>query len=112
MLADYVEIFYIMPTFFQFHFERLWFGCTIIFHSQLEEDLIESMIFFLHFLVMAPALLRLSGLDEYGHALEYFVCPAEVLLDEMTVVYLQEPVVQFILLLSPVPLLDVLGLFL
>lgn len=81
-------------------------------HAQLDEDLVEGVVLLLHLLVVAAALLGLPGLDEVGHALEYFVGPAEVLVHEVLVVQFEEPVVELVLLGGPVPLLNVLGLLL
>ena len=64
----------------------------------------ESVEFFLHFLVMASALFGLSGFYEIGHGFEDFVGSSEVLIDEMLAVYFQEPMVEFILFVGPVPL--------
>lgn len=61
------------------------------------------MVLLLHFLVMAAALLCLSGLDEVRHSLEYLISPPEVLLYEVLTVNLQEPVVQLVLFCTPMP---------
>ena len=81
-------------------------------HAQLDEDLVEGVVLLLHLLVVAAALLGLPSLDEVGHALEYFVGPAQVLVDEVLVVQFKKPVVELVLLGGPVPLLNVLRLLL
>ena len=53
---------------------------------------------------MASALLGLSGFYEIGHGFEDFVGSSEVLIDEVLAVYFQEPMVEFILFVGPVPL--------
>lgn len=62
-------------------------------HAQFDDDLVEGVVFLFHLLVVAPALLCLPGLDEISHALEDLVGPSEVLVDEVFVVYLEEPMV-------------------
>jgi hypothetical protein len=44
------------------------------------------MVFFLHLLMMAPALLGLAGADKLGHGLEYFIHSSHVLVQEVVVV--------------------------
>ena len=61
------------------------------------------MIFFLHFLVVASALLGLPRSDEDRHRLEYFVHPPHMLIQEVVVVNFQEPMIPLVLLKSPVP---------
>lgn len=85
---------------------------VIELHSELDQDLVERMILFLHLLMVAAALLGLPSLDEVGHALKDFVSPAKVLEDEVLAVQLEEPMIQFVFLRGPMPLLNVSGLFL
>lgn len=59
------------------------------------------MVLFLHLLMMAAALLGLSGPDEVGHCFEDFVHPSQMSVDEVVAVDLQKPVVSFVLLLKP-----------
>ena len=66
------------------------------------------MILFLHFLVMTSALFCLSSLYKVGHALENFIGPSQVLQHKVLIVQLQKPMIQLILLLSPVSLLNIL----
>ena len=47
--------------------------------TKFDENLIEVMILFLHFLVVAATLFGLSTFHEISHALEYFIGPSEVL---------------------------------
>ena len=63
----------------------------------------EVVVFLLHFLVVAAALLGLPGANEGLHGFEYFVHAAHVPIHKMFVVNLKEPVISFVLLLHPVP---------
>lgn len=81
-------------------------------HAQFDDDLVEGVVLLLHLLVVAPALLCLPGLNEVGHALEDLVGPSEVLEDEVFVVNLEEPVIEFVFLSGPMSFLDIFGLFL
>lgn len=55
--------------------------------------------------MMASALLRLPCSDKVGHALEDFVSSSQLFDHEMTTVQLEEPMVKFALLGSPVSFL-------
>ena len=70
------------------------------------------MVFFLHFLMMTSALLSLSCSYEACHALKDFICPSKMFMNEVAIVNLEEPVIQFVLLKSPMPFLYVFCLFL
>lgn len=67
------------------------------------------MVLFFHFLVVASALLGLAGADEVGHAFEDFVGSAKVFEHEVAVVEFEEPVIEFVFLVSPMSLLYVFG---
>lgn len=71
--------------------------------------MVEGVILFLHFLVVASALLSLPAGDEVRHCFEDFVGSAQVLQDEVAVMEFEEPVVEFVFLGSPVPFLNILG---
>ena len=73
--------------------------------------MIEIMIFFLHFLMMASTLFCLSTFHEACHALEYLVSSSEMFQYKMLTVYFQEKMIQFILLIGPMPFLYIFGLF-
>jgi hypothetical protein len=62
--------------------------------------------------MMATTLLCLSSFYEAGHTLEYFICSSQMLEYEMSIMDLQKPMIEFVLLGSPVPLLSVFGLLL
>ena len=84
---------------------------VVVLLAEVDENVGEVDVFFLHLLVVAPALLGLAGADEKLHGLEYFVGPAHVAVDEVLVVDFEEPVIPLVLLGEPVPvilLLDVL----
>jgi hypothetical protein len=61
---------------------------------------------------MASTLLGLTRSNKVGHAFEYLISPPQVLEDEMPVVQLQKPVVEFVLFVRPMPLLYIFSLFL
>lgn len=83
---------------------------TVEVHPQLDEDLIKVMILLLHLLVMASALLSLPTFHKISHALEDFVCPPQVLQNEMPVVDFKKEVVKPIFLISPMSFLNIFGL--
>ena len=60
------------------------------------------MIFFLHFLVVAPALLCLPGPDKSLHSLEYLVHATHVPIHKMSIVDLKKPMIFLILFVHPV----------
>ena len=74
----------------------------------MDEDAGEVEIFFLHFLVVATALLCFSATDEYFHGFEDSVGSAHLVVNKVLVVNLEEPMVEFVFLGKPVPV--VLGL--
>jgi len=78
------------------------FGVVVVL-AQIEEDLSDCMVFFLHFLMVASALLGLPGAYKNGHCLEYFIHPPHMLIQKVMVVNFQEPMVPLVLLKDPVP---------
>lgn len=70
----------------------------IIFLSEVNENVGEIDIFFLHFLMMTSTLLSLSCAYEYLHCFEYFVSSTHVTVDKMLVVDLQKPMITLVLL--------------
>lgn len=66
-------------------------------------------MFFLHFLVMASALLSLSCLNKLFHSFEYFIHASHMFLKEVLAVNFQEPVISLILLVIPMSSLETLG---
>lgn len=69
--------------------------------AQIEKNLGDGLIFFLHFLVVASTLFGLPGAHEDSHGLEYFVHSPHMFIQKMVVVNLQEPMIPFVLLKSP-----------
>lgn len=102
----------LVPVFLEFQLEQVGRVRVVEVHPELHENLVEIVVLFLHFLVVAAALFSLPSAYEVGHAFEDLVGPAEVLEDEVSVVNLEEPVIQFVFLAAPVPLLRVLELLL
>jgi hypothetical protein len=70
---------------------------------QLLEDADEVHILLLHFLMVAPALLGLPGADEDLHSLENLVHSPHVPIHKVPIVYLQKPMIFFILVGRPMP---------
>ena len=70
----------------------------VVLLSEVYEDASKVDVFFLHFLVMASALLSLPSTYKQLHGLEYFICSAHVAVDKVLVMNLQEPVVLLVLL--------------
>ena len=73
-------------------------GGAVVTGAEIEENLWEDLVLFLHFLVVAAALLCFSGADEFGHAGENAVHAAQAAVHEVGVVDLEEPVVSLVLL--------------
>lgn len=78
--------------------------------SEVADDFDEVQILFLHLLVVAATLFGLPRSDEQLHRLEDLVCPSHVAIHKMFVVYLQKPMILLVLLMRPVPSVDVLNL--
>lgn len=82
----------------------------IVFVSEVRKNVGKVVVLFLHFLVMTSTLFCLSSSNKDLHCLKYFVCPAHVTVDEVLVMDLQEPVVSFVLLRKPMPVILLLQL--
>jgi hypothetical protein len=93
------------------HILKHGFNVTVLIVNSPEslEDARETSIFFLHFLVMTPALFGLSGLHELLHCFEDLVHPSEVLVEEVLVVELEEPVISLVFICIPVSFLHARG---
>ena len=74
---------------------------VIVLLSQINQNPGNAVVFFLHLLVVAPALLSLPGAHKGSHGLEDLVHPTHVLVQEMMIVNLKEPVISLVLLQSP-----------
>lgn len=74
---------------------------AVVGHSQTEQNLWESLVLFLHFLVMAPTLLCFPCAHEFGHTCENSVHSSETAVHKMTVINLQKPMVSFVLFNGP-----------
>ena len=74
---------------------------VIVLLSQIYQNLGNAVVFFFHLLVMAPALFSFPSSHKGGHGLEDLVHPAHVLVQEMMIVNLKEPVISLVLLQSP-----------
>ena len=79
----------------------------VVLVPEVADNRDEVVVFFLHFLVVAAALLGLPGANKGLHGFEYFVHAAHVPIHKMFVVNLKEPVISFVFLLHPVPPVNV-----
>lgn len=82
---------------------------TVVGLSESLQNVGETAVLLLHLLMVAPALLGLSGLDELFHGLEYLVHPPHVLVQEVLAVDFEEPVISLIFLVVPMAPLETLG---
>lgn len=72
------------------------------FFAQKVQRFLDGGEIFLHLVVVAAALVGVSGLDKIGQALEYLPLAARLLLLELASEFLQESVILGIFLLTPV----------
>lgn len=71
--------------------------------TQIFYYFIECVVFLLHFLMMAAALLSLPGPYKICHRFKYFVHSPQMFMNKMLIVHFQKPVISFILLRQPMP---------
>lgn len=79
--------------------------------AEAAQDGRKVQIFFLHFLMMAAALLGLATANELLHCFEDFIGSAHVAVDKVLVVELQKPVVSFVFLQRPMPSVNLFRFF-
>ena len=111
LLAQQTVVLQLQAVLFQFPANRLRVSRRESLVAKVDEDLVEGTVLLLHLLMVTAALLGLPTLHEGSHALEDLVGAAEVAMHEVATVKLEEPVVEFVLVVRPVSLLHVLGLF-
>lgn len=75
---------------------------SIIGCSETKQNLWESLVLFLHFLVMAAALLSFTSSHEFSHTCEYPVHSPQAAVHEMAMMNLEKPVISLIFLHRPV----------
>jgi len=82
---------------------------TIVHFSESFQNVGETAVFFLHLLMVAPALLSFPSLNEFFHGLENLVHSPHMFVKEVLTVDLKEPVISLILLVIPMTSLETLG---
>ena len=68
----------------------------VVFFSEVDQNVGEVDVLFLHFLMVASALLGLSAANKYFHCLENLVGSSHVAVDEVLVVDLQKPMIALV----------------
>ena len=86
--------------------DRFGIAWSVVSVSELFEYFDETAVLFLHFLMVTSALFCLAWIHEFFHRLEDFVHPPHVLVDKMSGVHFEEPVISFVLLKVPMPFLS------
>lgn len=74
---------------------------VIVDFSQVQQNISERLVLFLHLLMMASALLCFSCTNKFWHAGKYSVHSPHRSVEEVTVVGLQKPMVSFVLCKRP-----------
>ena len=72
--------------------------CGVMGIPQVENDLGEGMVLFLHFLMMTPALFSFSRANEQRHRFENFIQSPHLLVDEVIMMNLQKPMILLVFL--------------
>lgn len=75
---------------------------AVVSCSETEQNLRESLVLLLHFLVVASTLLCFPSSHEFRHTCKYPVHPSQAAIHEMAMVDLKKPVVSFVFLHWPV----------
>ena len=74
----------------------------------MDQDVLDGIVFFLHLLMVAPALIGPSRLDEIGHHFEHFGRSPVVLVLKMLPVLLHELQVEQLLVIGPPSNLEII----
>lgn len=74
---------------------------VVVAKTQIIEYVVETVILFLHFLVMTPTLICGSRTNECCHTFEDLIHSPQVLILKVAVMHLQEPVVSLFLDIVP-----------
>ena len=97
---------------FEVSLHRCRADCVVILFPEVDEDVGEVDVLFLHLLMVTPALLCLSSSNEYLHRLEYLVSSSHVTVHEVLVVNLQKPMITLVFFRQPVSMVELFWLFL
>ncbi len=77
--------------------------------SKFLKNFQETSMFFLHLLMMTPALLSFSSQNEFFHCLKNLVHSSQMLVHKMLAIDLQKPMISFVFFKCPVSSLKALS---